>query len=200
MGSEFATASAQLIHIGHRIAAKGLVPATSGNFSLRLPDGSIAITRSGADKGALTTDTIMRVDAAGKSLDERRPSAETLLHTQLYQHYPKVNAVLHTHSVNATVLSLRFPGGISLTQYELLKALPDISSHEAELFIPVVANDQDIPRLALQVATYLQQQHNLCAYLIAGHGLYTWGANLNQTYNHIEALEFLLTCELHKRG
>ena len=198
MSQEFADASRALIQAGQRIAAKGLVPATSGNFSQRLENGDIAITRSGADKGNLTLDSIMRVDAAGSSLDQRTPSAETLLHTQIYQHYPRAKAVLHTHSVNATVLSQLKPNGVTLANYEILKAFAHIQSHQSELVVPVVANDQTIPRLAEQVLHYIQGHDELSAYLIEGHGLYTWAESLEQAFIQTEAMEFLFSCELLK--
>ena len=62
----------------------GWVPATAGNLSHRLRDGRIAITRSGCHKGFLTGDEVIAVDAGGAVVQgEGRPSAETLLHTQI---------------------------------------------------------------------------------------------------------------------
>ena len=49
----FLDAAQQLIAAGRFIDSKGWVPATSGNFSVRLPDGTIAITVSGKHKGQL---------------------------------------------------------------------------------------------------------------------------------------------------
>lgn len=77
---EFLTIAGELIDAGRFIDHKGWVPATSGNFSARLSDGTIAITVSGKHKGRLQTDDIMRIDAGGRSLDGKKPSAETLLH------------------------------------------------------------------------------------------------------------------------
>src|SRR5512141_2374033 len=104
----------QLIDAGRFIDSKGWVPATSGNFSARLADGTIAITVSGRHKGALGPDDIMRVDADGRSLDGQKPSAETLLHTSIYRRYPNVGAVLHPHSPNATLVSRLFADRLEL--------------------------------------------------------------------------------------
>ncbi len=56
----------------------------------------------------------MLVDADGRSLDGRSPSAETGLHLQLYRRFPDCRAVLHPHAVNATLLSRRDSGHLVL--------------------------------------------------------------------------------------
>ncbi|MGZ8951614.1 MAG: class II aldolase/adducin family protein, partial [Methylobacter sp.] len=95
---DFLMLANQLIDAGQFIDSKGWVPATSGNFSARLPDGTIAITVSGKHKGRLQLDDIMLIDADANSLDGKKPSAETALHTSLYKRFPAVQSVLHPHS------------------------------------------------------------------------------------------------------
>ncbi|KAF0192757.1 MAG: methylthioribulose-1-phosphate dehydratase [Gammaproteobacteria bacterium] len=188
-----------LVSVGLEAFARGWVPATSGNFSVRLGPNEVAITVSGRHKGRLTTADIMRVDGSGRALDKKRPSAETLLHVSLYRRFPEVQAVLHTHSVNATVLSRLVDGELVLEQLEVLKAFRGIDTHQASVVVPVFANDQDIQRLASTVDQYLEAHGPIPGYLIAGHGLYTWGASLNEAMRHLEAFEFLLQCELEMR-
>lgn len=197
---EFSRKADELIAAGRFIDSKGWVPATSGNFSARLSDGSIAITVSGRHKGRLQPDDIMRVDAAGQSLDGKKPSAETLLHTSLYRRYPDVHAVLHPHSMNATLAARIFGHELVLENYELLKALTGIDTHESRAVIPIFANDQNIPRLAAEVDDYLDRHGDIHAYIIAGHGFYTWGPSIDATLRHLEALEFLFDCEIRLHG
>jgi methylthioribulose-1-phosphate dehydratase len=197
----FLEAAEALVRAGTQLFARGWVPATSGNFSARLPDGGIAITVSGRHKGYLTVDGIMRVNGEGRPVGtDQRPSAETLLHTRLYARYPDVGAVLHTHSRNATLLSRRIKGQVVLEGYELLKAFNGIDTHETSVVVPVFPNDQDIPRLSAQVDAWLDAHPRTWGYLIAGHGLYTWGGNVEETMRHLEAFEFLFDCELYTRG
>lgn len=188
-----------LVGVGLEAFARGWVPATSGNFSVRLGPDEVAITVSGRHKGRLTPADIMRVDTGGKPLDKKRPSAETLLHVGLYRRFPEVHAVLHTHSVNATVLSRLVAGELLLEELEVLKAFRGIDTHHASVVVPVFANDQDIQRLASSVDDYLDTHGPIPGYLIAGHGLYTWGASLNEAMRHLEAFEFLFQCELEMR-
>ena len=196
----FFNAARQLIDAGRFIDSKGWVPATSGNFSARLPDRTIAITVSGKHKGRLQLDDIMLIDADAHSLDGKKPSAETMLHTSLYKRFPDIQSILHPHSLNATLISRIFKSEVVLEDYELLKALCGIATHESRVVVPVFANDQNIPHLAELVEQYLDK-HAIChAYIIAGHGLYTWGSSVQETLRHLEALEFLFDCELRLHG
>lgn len=192
----FLSLAEQLIAAGKFIDSKGWVPATSGNFSARLPDGTIAITVSGKHKGRLQAEDIMRIDAEAHSLDGKKPSAETLLHTYLYKRFPEVQSVLHPHPLNAVLVSKLFTQAIVLADYELLKAFAGISTHESQLVVPIFANDQNIPRLAAEVESYLDSHNDCQAYIIAGHGLYTWGRSVQETLYYLEALDFLFACEL----
>jgi len=198
--TEFQKAAEQIIKIGRQLYSLGMAPATSGNFSSRLSDDTVAITVSGAHKGFLSENDIMLIDRDGQSLDGRRSSAETLLHTGLYQLYPSVNVVLHPHSVNATVLSRLCDDWLLLQDYELLKAFKGIDTHECEVKVPVFENDQDIDRLSGNVDECLKKMETVHGYLIKGHGFYTWGANVDDAMRHVEAFEFLFECELRMRG
>jgi methylthioribulose-1-phosphate dehydratase len=201
MGSEFDERAAELIGAGRFLFSRGWVPATSGNFSARLADGRLALTVSGRHKGRLTPADILLADADGRCLDQRRPSAETALHVQLYRRFPAVHAVLHPHSVNATLLSLLHRDELVLQDYELLKAFPGVDSHECRVRVPIFPNDQDIPRLAARVDAWMDDEGAaLHGYLIAGHGFYTWGASVDDALRHVEAFEFLFDCEMRLRG
>ncbi|MDO9106232.1 MAG: methylthioribulose 1-phosphate dehydratase [Methylovulum sp.] len=197
---DFYIAANQLIDAGRFIDSKAWVPATSGNFSARLPDATIAITVSGKHKGHLQTDDIMLIDADAHALDGKKPSAETELHTSLYQRFPEIQSVLHPHTLNSVLISRLFGDQCVLQDYELLKAFNGITTHESRIVVPIFANDQNIPRLAAQIGQYLDKQAVCHAYIIAGHGLYTWGRSVDETLRHLEALDFLFACELQLHG
>ena len=196
--------TAQLLAAGRYLHAQGTVPATSGNLSARLDADRIAITVSGSHKGHLSSDDIMLVDLQGRSLDGKKPSAETLLHTSLYTRYPALGCVLHSHSAAAVLASRLFADAVVLEDQELLKALAGVTTHEATVIVPIFDNDQDIARLADEVDGYLaandEQNCNCYGYIIAGHGLYTWGESVSEALRHVEALEFLLDIENRLQG
>lgn len=189
-------AATQLIEIGRQLHAKNMIPATSGNFSARLDDGSFAMTESGCHKGHLAKDNIMRVDLHSRSLDQRKTSAETLLHIQIFQHFPTASVIIHPHSVNATVLSKVFADKLVLKNYELLKAFSAIHTHTAEVSIPIIENSQDIQSLCAILAEVLPRCSEIPAYLIRGHGYFTWGSSFSEIMRHVEALEYFFACEL----
>ena len=194
--SDFEQAATALIAVGQRLWRQGLCPATSSNFSQRLDNERCAITVSGRDKGNLQTNDIMLVNMDGQPLDGHTPSAETLLHTQLYQRDAAIGAVLHTHSVKASLVSMNREGSVVWEGLELLKALNGIKTHHSRVEIPIFDNTQDIAVLAKEVDNWMADcvSNNSIAhaYLIKGHGLYSWGRDLAQALRHIEALEYLL--------
>jgi methylthioribulose-1-phosphate dehydratase len=189
----YAGCAAQIVSHTRELAAKGWTPATAGNFSIRMDANLAAITISGKDKGRLTEADIMVVDMDNRPVaTHHRPSAETALHTHLYRRYPDVGAVLHTHSPTQTIAGLLFAeeGRVRLRGYELFKALRGHTTHEATLDLPVVPNSQDMDELT---------EPNTWGYLIAGHGLYAWGRDIAEARRHLDAFEFMLSCELELR-
>jgi methylthioribulose-1-phosphate dehydratase len=184
---------------GRKLGAQGLTPATSSNFSMRMDAAHVAITISGRDKGTLSTDDIMVVDRDGSAVGStHKPSAETLLHTQIYRRFAHANAVLHTHSRTQTVASRLFAaaGVIRFDGYELQKAIAGHTSHEQAIDLPVFPNTQHMPELVERVDAWIQADKPLYGYLIDGHGIYAWGHDMSEAERHIEAFEFLLGCEL----
>ena len=192
----------EIIDAGRFLYGRGWSPATSSNYSTRLSPTEALLTVSGKHKGQLGLDDVLATDLSGNSLEPgKKPSAETLLHTQLYSWRPDIGAVLHTHSVNATVLSRLTPGdSIEFEDYELQKAFSGVSTHESRVLVPIFDNDQDIARLAAKVQPWLEAHPDCVGYLIRGHGLYTWGARMSDALRQIEAFEFLFECELKTRA
>lgn len=194
-----AEAARDLVAVSARMDRLGWVPGSSGNLSARLGDTAIAITRSGVHKGRLTEADIIEVGLDGVALRAGdKPSAETKLHCQLYARFPETGAVLHGHSVAATVLSMAVPGdALVLEGYEILKAFRGIVTHDTRVALPVFDNDQDMARLADVIAPALDAEP--IGYILRGHGVYAWGPDVERCFWRLEALEFLLRCELERR-
>ncbi|MGF6554817.1 methylthioribulose-1-phosphate dehydratase [Pseudomonas sp. S30_BP2TU TE3576] len=192
----------EIIDAGRFLYGRGWSPATSSNYSTRLSPTEALLTVSGKHKGQLGMDDVLATDLSGNSLEPgKKPSAETLLHTQLYSWRPEIGAVLHTHSVNATVLSrLTQQDFIEFEDYELQKAFSGVTTHESRVRVPIFDNDQDIARLAAKVQPWLDAHPDCVGYLIRGHGLYTWGRRMSDALRQIEAFEFLFECELKMRS
>jgi methylthioribulose-1-phosphate dehydratase len=194
-------AAAALVAAGRRLDALGLVPATAGNFSVRLDARRLAVTVSGRHKGFLNGDDVMVVDLDGRPEDPRkRSSAETLLHCGIYRRFPEAGAVLHGHSIANTVLSRAAGAVLTLAGYELLKAFPGLPTHDAAVTLPVVPNDQDIARMQRGLDLLWDGLPGIPpGYLIRGHGSYVWAPDMPAALMRMEALEFMLACELEER-
>lgn len=192
-------AADELVSVGHFLNDLGLCSATAGNFSTRIDSDCIAITVSGRHKGELTPDDVIMVNLEGKAQGtSKKPSAETALHTLIYRLFPDVGAVLHTHSVNGTVLSRHLaPTTAFITEgYEIHKAFTGITTHESTLELPIFENSQDYVSLASQVSEYVQSHPKTYGFFLRGHGLYTWGRDIKEAQIRTEAFEFLFECEL----
>jgi methylthioribulose-1-phosphate dehydratase len=188
----------ELCRAGRRFDRRGWVLGTSGNFSAVLDREPLrlAVTPSGSFKGDLQAGQILEMDERAAPITGRaaaRPSAEALLHVEIVRGCG-AGAVLHTHSIWSTVLSdLHAPaGGLAIEGYEMLKGLEGVSTHEHREWLPIVENDQDIPRLATIVRAMLSRSPHLHGFLLRRHGMYTWGADLRQAVRHVEILEFLM--------
>jgi methylthioribulose-1-phosphate dehydratase len=185
-----------LAELGRSFYARGWALGTSGNFSAVLSRDHfcLTITSTGVDKSAISADQFVRVDANGAITDGAgTPSAETALHLVVVR-MRQANAVLHTHSVWSTILSDIHAGrhGLWIEGYEMLKGLEGVTSHTHREWLPIIENDQDIPRLAGVVETVLREHPAIHGFLLRNHGLYTWGENVAQAKRHLEILEFLL--------
>lgn len=188
----------ELVECIHFLHQKGFAPATSSNYSFRLPESpTINISASGMDKGSFSVADLMEVDLQGISLDDlRKPSAETLLHTLIYEQQPDVGCVLHTHTIYNTVLSSIFEkqGHLVLEGFEVLKGLSGIRTHESKVAVPIFVNSQDMRALAATVKGYWESHPEMHGFLLSGHGLYSWGSTIAEAKRHIEVFEFLFEC------
>ncbi|MFT4974451.1 MAG: methylthioribulose-1-phosphate dehydratase [Myxococcota bacterium] len=169
---------------------------TAGNLSARLSDGSLWITASGRDKGALTPADFIRLSADGEVIQrlapEDRPSAEATIHTTVYALFPEVTACLHVHSVAANLVSrMACDGRLPLPPLEMLKGLgrwePD-----PQVSLDVLPNHSHVPDIARALhAKLTEQAPDVPGFLIRDHGITAWAPTLREASNHLELLDYL---------
>jgi len=202
--------------IGREFHGRGWSLGTSSNYSVVVSRDplELLVTASGRDKSSLGREDFVRVDAAGRVCDgsDRRSSAETLLHCTIAELVPTVAAVLHTHSPWGTVLSgADLPAGtdqstLRIAGYEMLKGLEGVTTHDTHEDVPIFANTQDMTELSARIRERFAGldlaapgRPPLHGFLIARHGLYTWGRDLTAARRHVEILEFLFECVARSR-
>jgi methylthioribulose-1-phosphate dehydratase len=178
---------------------KGWSPATSTNYSARSSNPQkYIISRSGVDKSLFEIEDLILIDTSGSVLPPfERPgvksSAETEIHTAIYSLFPEVNCVLHTHSVLGTVLSQTMKDAIVFEGLEIIKGLEGNVTHEMSELLPIVPNSQAMPEVLADMSEHFKRP-GLHGFLIAGHGLYTWGKDIPTAKRHVETFEFLFEC------
>jgi methylthioribulose-1-phosphate dehydratase len=195
-GAGFSQLAANLSEIGRSFYSRGWVLGTSGNFSAVISRQPLrlAITSTGLDKGSLTPAHFLEMSDSAKVVrGAGQPSAEALLHLAIVRAL-NAGAVLHTHSVWSTVLSGTHAsqGGIALAGFEMLKGLAGVRTHKHREWLPILDNSQDMVELAQTVSATLRENPGIHGFLLREHGLYTWGADLQEAKRHVEILEFLM--------
>jgi methylthioribulose-1-phosphate dehydratase len=216
---EYGQKFARLLEVIRFLHQRGWAPATTSNYSLRMPPEAgperfALISRTGVDKSYICAADFIFVSEDGQVLPDcpYKPSAETLLHTMVYRN-TAAGCVLHTHSVANTVLTydnrtIEPPSGahsyLHFQGYEMAKALAGFTTHHQTARLLVVPNSQDMPVLARHIESLLNRKEDdhtgtlpgVPGFILAGHGLYAWGASPDEAKRHVEALEFLLACRL----
>ncbi len=186
----------ELSGIKEQFAVRHWFPGTSGNLSLRIGDYTpdnfyFAITASGKDKSVSTPSDFLFVDQEGRACEttELRPSAETLIHCEIYRK-TGCGAVFHVHTVFNNLVSEYFgeQGQVPIQGLELIKAF-NIWEENAAITVPVLPNYADIPRIAELVPDALNPA--VPGILLRGHGIYAWGQNAFEAKRHLEAFEFI---------
>lgn len=202
MATPSSTQKENLCTLIRQLHHQGKSPATSTNYSFLEEDQTIFVSRSGIDKSQFQPEDFLAVDFQGQPLPDYaqiKPSAETLIHCFIYENFPGITCVLHTHSVAATLLSSLFEQKevIIFSGYEVIKGIAGQTTHATAIALPIFANAQDMQAFCEKLA---QRQGELCNYgfLIAKHGLYAWGETLAIAKRHLEVWEFMLECELEQ--
>jgi methylthioribulose-1-phosphate dehydratase len=186
-----------------RFAALGWMRGTSGNLSVVTGRDPLRllVTASGLDKGELRPQDTVLVDEEGEAVPGAsaagRPSAEAALHARVVR-LTGAGAVVHVHTVASVAMGRRRPGGIVFRDLEMLKGIGR-SAHDEEVVLPVIRNSQDMRVLGDRLKAALNPR--VPAVVVAGHGLYAWGADPGEARRHTEVVEWLLELGLaEERG
>lgn len=173
---------ADLVRWSRSLFERGLTPGSSGNVSLRLPDGGFLVTPTNACLGFLVADRLARLDASGRHLSGDAPTKEMPLHAAVYAARPQARAVVHLHSTYATLLACR-------SDIDPDDAIPPITPYVVMRVgrVPVIAyTAPGSPDIAPLIAA---RAPNHPAILIANHGPVVAGASLEAAVFAMEELE-----------
>lgn len=197
---EIRSALAEIAHDFHR---RGWLAGTAGNLSARdqRDPGSFWITASGLPKGRLDENDFLRITITDDQIVERfddraKPSAETSIHRVIYRLFPAARACLHIHSIDACLATARHRADASelaLPPLEMIKGL-DIWDEQPSVTLPLFANWRDVPAIADAIERrFTAAPPTVPALMIHGHGITVWGSTLQEAYNRVEIVEFLMS-------
>ena len=168
-----------LVQVVNELYAVGLITATGGNVSVRIPGTEqVLITPSQLFKGDLRPDVLVRIDMNGHALDAGAlaPSSEWPIHCAVYQARPDVEAIVHAHAPQATILGL--------------SGLPFLPISTESAFLG------DVPRVPFILPgtkelaqAVVEALGSGAAVLMQNHGLLVAGSSLRRAANLVEVVE-----------
>ncbi len=172
-----------VVEAAQQMAQKGLVVGTSGNVSMRIsePGGRqlLAITPNNRYYDLLDVDDIGIVDFEGECVEgELTTSIETMLHIGIYKARKKVNAVIHTHPVFGSILSVIGAEIPPILDDQITYLGGEIKV--AEYSLP---GSQELVRNAVPA---LGPRN---AVILANHGTVTVGRDMREAFTNCEMLE-----------
>ena len=179
--SEYQTFKQQIVHTSQDLVRKGYLMATGGNVSMRvLGQNAFAITPSNYNYMKMTLDDVCVLNFDLEVLEgERKPSVEAAMHGAIYQVREDVNAIVHTHQVYASALTL-------------IKApIPSLFDEQARFLgrsvdiIPYAPSGTGM--LKNTIAKHVKTHNN--AFMMQNHGALIFGHDMERAVHNVEILE-----------
>lgn len=164
---------------GKKLLKEGLVKGTWGNTSLRIDNTLMAITPSGLRYEEMTPDDIVIVNYQDMSFEGKvKPSSEVGLHSGIYSERKEINAIIHTHQMNAsTVAAAR-------------RTVPPILDDQAQIIGPDIrVADYALPSTKKIVKKTMKALKGRYAALMANHGAICVGRNMEEAFIVAQVLE-----------
>jgi len=172
----------KICRAGASMFKRGLTFGSTGNISVRLPDGGFLMTPTNASLGELDPARLSRLDAAGRLVDGDAPTKEAFLHRVMYGQRGNAGAVVHLHSTHSVAVSC-------LHDVDHHDCLPPLTAY----YIMRVGRLPLVPYfppgdegLALAVEKLAGAHH---AVLLANHGPVVAGTSLDNAVYAAEELE-----------
>jgi L-fuculose-phosphate aldolase len=171
-----------LLNITNKLLTAGLNHGATGNCSCRDREGFL-ITPTGVDSSKLTTDMMVRMNLSGnlsQPESKYQPSSEWQFHQAILEKYPEINAVVHTHSVFASALSVL---GHDIPAFHYMIAVAGGDSVRCAPY--AMFGTKELSDNILEAI----QDRKAC--LLSNHGLVAVGKDLNEAFNIAEEVEHL---------
>lgn len=168
-----------VIEAGLRLLNEGLVARTWGNVSIKADENHMLITPSGRKYEDLTVDDIVLVNINTSEYDGSiKPSSEHKLHSEIYRTRPEINAVIHTHQMNASTCAAA------------RREVPPILDDMAQLIgTSVRVAPYALPSTSKIVKGTIKALKGRMAALMANHGAVCLGRDIDEAFVVCQVLE-----------
>ena len=179
--SQYDSARQQIVQTAQELVHKGYLMATGGNVSVRIPgEDAFAITPSNFDYMKMTPEDVCVLNSEFERLEgKRKPSVESAMHGAVYQVRGDINAIVHTHQVYASALTL------------IRAPIPALFDEQARFLgrsvdiIPYAPSGTGM--LKNTIAKYVQNHNN--AFMMQNHGALIFGHDMERAVHNVEILE-----------
>ena len=172
----------ELIATAHTLATRSWVANHDGNLSLRLGRDRFLVTPTGTAKANVCDANLIEVDASGTRVaGTARPFGELPMHLAVFAERDDVGAVIHAHPPYATALACS--GSTIIERPFIAEAIVSLGPLIPTL--PFAAPGPDA------VQALRPELARVDAVLLANHGVFTWGPNLELAYLRMELVEHL---------
>ncbi|XP_055371232.1 probable methylthioribulose-1-phosphate dehydratase [Condylostylus longicornis] len=190
----------------------GWVTGTGGGISIKL-DNDIYIAPSGVQKERIQPEDLFVQNIEGDDL-QLPPEYKKLTKSQCtplfmlaYKHRGS-GAVIHSHSQNAVMATLLWPGKeFRCTHLEMIKGIYDEEKlrhlrYDEQLIVPIIENTSFEKDLADTMYSAMQEYPGTSAILVRRHGVYVWGSTWQKAKTMAECYDYLfqVAVEMKKCG
>lgn len=200
--TSLAEAKDLLCELGRRFYALGWVSGTGGGISLRFGE-RVLMAASGVQKEALDHESIFELDLQGRVL-KAPPEAYGLRCSACRPLFLAAmrlrgaGAVIHSHSLNALLITLVHDEAFRVTHLEMMKGLRGVGYHDAHA-VPIIENTAHEEDLAGSLERAIEEHPLAHAVLVRRHGLYVWGEDWREAKRHAESYDYLFEVALEMR-
>ena len=178
---QFDSAKDMIVETARKLTAKGYLMATGGNLSVRITGQSaLAITPSNYDYLKMLPEDVCVLDFELKVLEgSLKPSVESGMHAAIYRARQDVNAVVHTHQVYASALTL------------IQMPIPSLFDEQVRFLgrsVNIIPYAPSGTGLLVGIIARSVRDHNN-AYMLQTHGALVFGSDMERAVHNVEILE-----------
>ncbi|MDH5222970.1 MAG: aldolase, partial [Betaproteobacteria bacterium] len=176
-----------LAMFGRSLYERGYAHGSSGNLSVRLPDG-LLVTPTNSCLGRLDPAKVAKLDRAGNHVSGDKPSKEGFLHLAMYEARESAQAIVHLHCTHCVAVSC-------LKHADASNVLPPITAYHVMRIgrLPLIPYHRPGDRALAEAVRDKAKKHH--AVLLANHGPVVAGKSLEDAVYNAEEMEE--TAKLH---